>query len=375
MTTVAPRALLGATLRSHRGRILAAAAFLGGHQVCEALVPVAIGVTLDVGFAGETAWPLVACLAGMLALFLVLNQCWRWYARLGEGAAFDEAHRRRVGGLRGLLARRDADPPGGSGELVTILTGDADSHARWSTWIPGLAGAVAALAVCGVVLFSTDAVIAAVLLGTAVVVSAALLALSPLLAARFERQQAALGRTLDLGADLTAGLDTLRGLRAVGAAIARFRTRSDAARDAAVKAGYSASLQTGLTVLGSSVVVLVAIALAGARWLAGEMSVGELVALVGIAQFITEPLTALGHYVKFSSISWASTRRLATLPDAAADEPAPAGPAARTVQDDGNPLVVRPGELVAVVAETVPPLALPGATTRLDEPRTAYLFR
>lgn len=368
MTDVDSRAVRGrvaAVVRARRGRLIAACALLAGHQTCEALVPVAIGLALDHAVATGSWTGLVLSIAGFVVLFVVLNLCFRWFARTAEGAAIDEAHALRVRGIRHVLGL----PRLGTarGDVVSIVTGDVDAHSRWLVWLPGLCGAVAALTVCSAVLLGTDVRMGSVLLVAAVLVSAALLALAPVIARRAEMQQETLARTLRLGADLTAGAETVQGLRAADAADARFVATSRTARDAAVRAGRAAAVQGGLTTVGSAAVVLVALAYAGNLWTTGEIGVGTLVAVVGVAQFITEPLTALGRYVQACTVSWASSRRLTRL---LGGSPQP--------EDDGAVarLEVQPGEVVGVVGHGPLPgeVRLAGGGRVHVEPEQPYLF-
>lgn len=352
--------------------MIGAALLLAGHQTCEALIPAAIGIALDAGFGGEGALPLLVCLAGLLALFAVLTLCWRWFARIGEGAALDEMHRHRVRASRRLVEPVDEGRGADSAEAISVLTGDADAHGRWIVVVPAMAGSLAAIAVSSAILIVTDPVVAAVLIASAVVVSLGILIVSPRLARRVERQQQTLAETLAMGADLTAGLATIRGLGRVRAAIDRFGRRSDAARDSAIAAGDTAAVQSGLTALGSTAVVVVALGFGGQRWLEGDLTIGGLVTVIGLAQFITEPLTSLGRQAQFAAIAWASTGRFASLDGAAATS----GPAPEAADDDADAVTVEPGEVLAIAAPAGNPPHLRFRTERvLREPASPYFFR
>ncbi|WP_145984192.1 MULTISPECIES: ABC transporter ATP-binding protein [unclassified Pseudonocardia] len=300
-----------------------------GHQTCEALVPVAIGVAIDQAVATGEATALLVCVAGLVLLFATLNVCYRWFARLARTAVVDESHALRIE-MAGRLLR-----PGGlmsarhRGELLTIASSDADQVSRAVVWIAGLAGAVAAMAVSCVVLLGIDVRIGLLLIATAVVTTVALNTLSPLLARRVEGQQESLAAASALATDLVTGLRVVHGLRAEETAVQRYRVVSRAAEAAGIRSGTAKSVQLGATVLGGTVVLVVSMLSAGLLAVQGAIGIGAFVAAVGAAQFIAEPLSAAGMYLQFGAAALASSGRVAGVLDgtvaprtaAAPDEP------------------------------------------------------
>lgn len=355
-----------------------------GHQSCEALVPVAVGIAIDAAVVSGSVPRLVASLAGLTLLFTLLFTCYRWFSRLGDGAVIDESH-----ALRAELATRVLAPGAARrrqhGELLTIASSDADQAARSIIWFAGLFGAGAALAVSCAVLLSIDLLLGAVLIGTAVVATFALNALSPLISRRITDQQQTLAGASALATDLVAGLRVLHGLGAQEPAAARYRTASRAAEEAGVRAGSAKALQQGATVLAATAVLAVSVGFAGLLALDGTITVGAFVSAVGVAQFIAEPLTGVGFYLQVGAAAKASARRVRsalgealedTLADALADPARAAGKPAGAVQ----PVDVAAGELVGIVAgpddveRVTGALRLPAGATVHVEPHHPDLF-
>ncbi|GAA2231323.1 ABC transporter ATP-binding protein [Promicromonospora sukumoe] len=347
-----------------------------GHQSCEALVPVAVGIAIDAAVVSGSVPRLLLSLAGLTLLFTLLFTCYRWFSRLGDGAVIDESH-----ALRAELATRVLTPGAARrrqhGELLTIASSDADQAARSIIWFAGLFGAGAALAVSCAVLLSIDLLLGAVLIGTAVVVTLGLNALSPLISRRITDQQQTLAGASALATDLVAGLRVLHGLGAQEPAAARYRTASRAAEEAGVRAGSAKALQQGATVLAATVVLAVSVGFAGLLALDGTITVGAFVSAVGVAQFIAEPLTGVGFYLQVGAAAKASARRVrSALGDAlAGPQPAEEKPAATV-----HPLDVSAGEFVGIVAgpddveRVTSALRLPAGATVHVEPHHPDLF-
>ncbi|GAA2178003.1 ABC transporter ATP-binding protein [Leucobacter tardus] len=348
-------------------------------------MPVAIGLAIDTAVTRSSPSLLLFCLAGFILLFTVLIMCYRWFARFGEGAVIDESH-----ALRTELAARVMGPGGlrrRHGELLTIASSDADQSARSIIWLSGLCGAGAALAVSCGVLLSIDLLLGAVLIGTALVVTVALNLLSPLISHRVADQQRTLAEASALATDLVTGLRVLHGLGSQENATERYRAASRSVETAGIRAGTAKSVQLGASVLAGTIVLVVSVAFAGLLALDGSISVGAFVAAVGAAQFISEPLTAIGFYLQIGAAAKTSAARvdavLSEPPDAAA---ADAVGSTKTATDSDtalpfrHPIDVPAGAFIGVVADPVEveriPSALvlpPGARMHV-EPHHADLF-
>lgn len=342
-------------LNRQRPRVIGAAVCLIGHQSCEALVPVAIGLAIDTAVVSGRPSLLVLCLAGLAVLFTVLTLCYRWFARQAYGAAIDEGH-----ALRSELATRVLAPGSARrkhGELLTIASSDADQAARSIIWLSGLVGVSAALVVSCGVLLSIDGRLGVVLISTAVLSTLALNALSPLISRRVADQQATLAAASALATDLITGLRVVHGLGAQQNANDRYRQVSRAAEAAGIRAGTANSLQRGASVLVATIVLAVSVTFAGLLALDGTISVGAFIAAVGTAQFISEPLTEIGVLLQIGAAAKTSAGRVqSVLTDPKPDE----GAAPDTQPDAGRALDqapeparidVTPGEFLGIVAE------------------------
>ncbi|SDK48346.1 putative ABC transport system ATP-binding protein [Nocardioides sp. YR527] len=358
-------------LRRQRPRVVGSALCLVGHQSCEALVPVAIGLAIDAAVVSGSVPLLTLSLAGIALLFTVLTMCYRWFARLAQGAVIDESH-----ALRAELARKVLTPGASRrkhGELLVIASSDADQSADSIIWVSGLVGASAALAVSCGVLLSIDLRLGAILIATAVVVTLALNALSPLISRRVGDQQESLAGASALATDLMAGLRVLHGLGAQDNATARYRTVSHAAEVAGIRAGMAKSLQQGASVLAGTIVLAVSVGVAGLLALDGAITVGAFVAAVGAAQFIAEPLTAIGLYLQVGASAKASAGRMGAV---LAESPAPA---VEQPSEDSR-IDLKPGEFVGIVAEpgdldrVAAALRSPDGARMHVEPHRADLF-
>ncbi|WP_433799506.1 ABC transporter transmembrane domain-containing protein [Actinomycetospora sp. CA-084318] len=307
----AVRPVLRDALRARRGPIAAATVLFCGHQAGEALVPVLVGVVIDRAVATGDPAALLFWLALLGLDFLVLSFCYRWGARRSWYAdvTTDQALRLRV-------ADRVLDPRGGAetgrlpGELTSVAVNDAKRVGVVAFALPLATAALAAMAVAATVLLTSSLVLGVlVLLGTP-----ALLAAVHYLGRPLERrsgpEQEAAARASGVAADLVEGFRVLGGLRAQPAAVTRYVGASRAALAATLGATRAQALYQG-AVLAMNGLFLALVALVGGRLAAsGVISVGELVAAVGLAQFLVTPLQILGWVNGRLAQGRASSRRI-----------------------------------------------------------------
>ncbi|CAM3135937.1 ABC transporter ATP-binding protein [Skermania piniformis] len=333
----------------------------GLHQVCEVLVPVVIGVVIDQAVDTGDAAALAFWIAVLAALFVVLSMMWRYgarwltYAEAGEGCTL------RVELASTILRPRGLRTDLRTGELLTIASSDADNASYLLDYIPRIVAAVTATVVSAIVLLVIDVPLGlGVLIGTPVV--AYLLQLgAPLIARRVQGRQEAAGRAASVATDLVSGLRPLRGLGAHDVAARRYRVVSQESLAATLSA---ARTQSGFTAASTTLSNLLAAAIAiAAGWLAldGRISIGQFVTVIGLAQFLIEPLTQLTVVAGWVAEARASADRVAAvfnapfvLPAAGSAPGAPphgvdiVGLEHRSLA--GLDLAVAPGELVGIVA-------------------------
>ncbi|MDF9714972.1 MULTISPECIES: ABC transporter ATP-binding protein [unclassified Nocardioides] len=354
-------ALLRRTLRRHRGRLGAAFALISTWQVCEALVPVAIGLTIDRAVATGDLRNLAIAAVGLCVLFAVLSFSYRFGSQVAWRAMQTETHRIRTEVADHVLAPAGARTGALPGEVLSLATADADVATAVVRQVAQSCAALCGLLVAVVLLLAIDPLLGlVVLVGTPLV-----LLLSQSLAPRLTRRTAVaqerIARASGLATDVVTGLRPLKGIGGEAVALARYRAASGEAARAGVATARSEGLLYGATAGAAMLFLAVVALLAGLRAVDGHLSVGELVAVVGLAQFLAEPLQMCAATIAALAASRASADRLVTFlatPELElhGERPAGAGTAVRLDDVHAGPLTgltleVAPGELVALVVD------------------------
>ncbi|MFJ6074066.1 ABC transporter ATP-binding protein [Streptomyces sp. NPDC093065] len=314
-----PRALFASSLRRHSGRLAAGWLLLALHQAAEAAVPIAIGLIIDRAVATGDRTALAWSVAGLAVLFTVLALAWRNGARHGVTSLEREAHLLRVDVARAALDPRGRRTGLRTGELLAVASSDAQKTALIIRAVSIGFGAVSAIVVSSVALLVTD-----VPLGLGVLVGVTLsVLLNGWVGPRLTRHSAALqkatGRVTAMAADLLGGLRTLRGIGAQSTASDRYRVAGESALRAGLRAATTTGLYQGVTVAGSGLFLAAVAGFAGWSALTGRLTVGQLVTVVGLAQFIAEPLRTLGFCGQIAAGARASARRVAGAVDAGSE--------------------------------------------------------
>jgi putative ABC transport system ATP-binding protein len=357
------REVLRRSIAGQRRSVTLASLLTACHQGGEALVPVVIGVVIDQAVAGGSIPTLLAWLAVLGVLFAVLSTSYRLGARFGERAAERAAHELRLD-----LGRRVLHPGGGAeagnlaGELVSIGTSDAKRVGQLNGVLPfGVAG-LAGLLVSAVVLLTMSIPLGLlVLLGTPPMLYLAHLVGKPL-ERRSEAEQERSAFASGIATDLVAGLRVLKGVGAERAAVDRYRRTSQDSLKATLRAARAQAWHNGALLALTGIFIALVALVGGNLAAAGDISVGDLVAAVGLAQYLITP---------FSIFSWvngelaqgrASAGRIADVLDA----PPAVGDGGATLPEPsvghvrlsalgrgalrGVDFEARPGELLGVVA-------------------------
>ncbi|MBB2912760.1 putative ABC transport system ATP-binding protein [Streptosporangium becharense] len=351
------RAITGQWRHTAGGSVLAA-----GHQACEALVPVMVGLVIDRAIATGDAGEVARWIAALAVVFAVLSLSYRFSFRLAERASELAAHdlRTELAG-RVLRARGGAETGRLPGELVAVATQDAKRVGAVNVAVASAISALAGLLAGGVALLRVSVPLGLlVLLGTP-----PLLLLAHLLGRPLERrsgdEQERAAHASGVAADLIAGLRVLKGIGAEAAAVGRYRRTSRDSLAATLRAARAQAWHDGGMLILTGVFIAV-VALVGGRLAAqGEISVGQLVAAVGLAQFLLSPLSILSWANGELAQGRASAARVASV---LAAPPAVTGGDGTLPQDvrgrirlrevthdalRGLSLDVAPGELVGVV--------------------------
>ncbi|SFQ59109.1 putative ABC transport system ATP-binding protein [Amycolatopsis arida] len=356
------RSVLRRAVLGQRRLVLAATALAATHQAGEALVPVVIGVVVDQAVATGSVPALLRWLAVLAALFLALSTGYRFAARTAERAAEQAGHELRV-----ALTERVLDPRGGAergrlpGALVSIATGDAKRVGTVNGVLPFGVAAVAGLLVAAVALLRMSVPLGLlVLLGTP-----PLLWLAHLVGRPLERrsgvEQERAAQASGIAADLVAGLRVLKGIGAEPAAVARYRRTSRASLAATLRAARARAWHDGAVLALTGIFIAIVALVGGWLAMAGAISVGQLVAAVGLAQFLLTPFQIFSWVNGQLAQGRASADRIASVlaapyatgSGAPVPEPVSGGLRLRGVGHGALRDVtfeVEPGELVGVVA-------------------------
>ncbi|MEU8146998.1 ABC transporter ATP-binding protein [Nonomuraea sp. NPDC048901] len=301
----------------NRRRLGLGTALISLHQVCESLVPIFIGVIVDRAIGPGDGGALVLWVAALAVLFVVLTTVYRFGARQLMLAIAVEAHTLRVEVAEKIMHPRGIRTDRRAGDLLTVSTTDTDNTSYLLDYVPRVAGAVTATVVSAVALLVIDWRLGlAVLVGTPVVLLA-LQAGTPLITKRVTEQQERAAEATSLATDLVSGLRPLRGLGAEAAAAQRYREVSGRSLRAVVRAARTQGVYVAAsTTCGALLACGIAI-LAGWFALTGRISAGELITVIGLAQFLMEPIGLLAIVPSWVAEARASAERVAVILNAA----------------------------------------------------------
>ncbi|MGF0227218.1 ABC transporter transmembrane domain-containing protein [Dietzia natronolimnaea] len=329
-------------------------------QVSEALVPIAIGVIVDRAIIPLDRWAMLWSVLGLIALFTVLSLSYRFGARLSNRALQDEAHDLRVEATRVPLTRRRAMDDASSGDVLSVCSADADVAALVFRQIALGGSALIGIVGISVYLLWTDLLVGLIVL-IGVPLSLVLVALpSRVISRHSTAQQTAIGMASSRATDIMTGLRVLKAGGGERWAAEQYRDASRAAADAGIVTAERTGRVQGIGSLGMAVVLALVLLAAGYRVLSGEMAIGTLVSVVGVAVFFEEPVRLITAMVGIFARSHGAAQRLVDLQASApVDEFGSEVPAGSHLQVSGLELPdgreldleVTSGELVALVAE------------------------
>lgn len=297
-------------LRRHRRKLAGSYALISTWLLCEALVPIVIGVIIDRAVATSQIHELAIWGGVLIALFAVLSTAYRFGARLGVNAMQHEMHELRVEVSEHVLGPEGARTGLLPGETLSIATSDADTIGGFIWHVGYTLAALIGVLVSAAFLLRIDLTIGIVVLIGVPSVLALIQVLTPLIARHTSDQQAGIATATGIATDLVKGLRPLKGVGAEDVATARYRRHSATARDASIRTASSVGALYGLTATLSGLFLAVVAYLAGTRALDGAITIGELIAIVGLTQFLAEPIAGLGQTSARVASSYASARRM-----------------------------------------------------------------
>ncbi|ALG28754.1 ABC transporter transmembrane domain-containing protein [Glutamicibacter halophytocola] len=306
--------LLRSLLIAERTRIIAAVALLSCWTAGEALVPALIGATIDHAIAGGALIHLILWLIALGLCFAMLSFGYRFGARLGNSGMNRQVYLLRTRIAEHVLSPgyrpRTARMPG---EIATITSVDTDVCASVIRQASLGFSALGGLLVCAVYLIWANLWVGLSVLIITPLGMAALRWLTPRLSKASDNLQSDIAASGAAAADLMAGVQVLRGIGGHDQAAARYRDASQRAATAGIVSASASGRIDAAQVLVSGTVLLAAAGLGSWQVAAGSMSIGALLGVMGVAQFLSTPLGTLVSTVEARTRSLAAAERVAAL--------------------------------------------------------------
>lgn len=258
-----------------------------------------------------------------------------------------------------------------TGEVLSVAASDSDELGAMTEILGRATAQMLAFGVVAGIVLSTSPK-----LGVLVLVAAPILAgvAAPFLKPLHRRQALERARNSELtslATDIVAGLRILRGIGGERTFGDNYARQSRRAADAGVSAGIWQALIEAIGVLFSGVFLVLLLWVGAHEVLAGQLSVGNLVAFLGYALFMVTPIQTFFELAQKVTRALVSARKAnavwgQTLPWTEPKNPL-ALDAAQQLTDDVSGLTIRPGELTIVVS------AVPDETAALADRLGRYL--
>lgn len=289
------------------------------YHVAEAMIAVLLGWLAHSLIASENVWHLVGGIAALGATLATVSVSWQTGFRILQATSARNVCELRAGITSQVVSHGghsdDADSLPRQ-ELPTVVGEDVVQAVDIIEVVPvGISALVGAI-FCTIVLALIDLPLGVVVLVLSAVVLIVLHRLSQIIERRAERQQTLLARVTARMTDILQGLPVISGVAGAHPAYRGYARKSeeacaDARKLAWVSGGYEA------VAMGSNVLLLSAVGLyAGYRTISGDVTLGELVTVVALSQFIAEPMRQCSRMPRFIGLARASVRRLQRVAEA-----------------------------------------------------------
>ncbi|MCG8926410.1 ABC transporter ATP-binding protein [Lentzea sp. CC55] len=376
------REILRIALRRNRGAMTAGTLLMGSYQAAETAVPILLGVIVEYALRGGRLSSLGLALLALGLVMATVSYSWRFGMRILQKANTTEAHRWRVAVAdRGLQpVAREIDLK--SGEVLTVATEDADQTADIIEVVPLLISSLVSVVITGVVLSVISVPLGVLVFAGTVGILGVLGVLSRRIGAKTQVQQAKVARAGAKVSDLIAGLRPLHGFGGSYAAFQAYREVSTEAKEQSIVVARVNGVYAGLSLALNSVLAAAVTLWAGLLTFRGDITVGQLVMVVGLAQFLIEPLKLFSEMPKYVMIARASAERMALVLAAPArmtpgvEEPDPDSGLELSSVTHGTlrdlTFSVEPGEFVAIAAYQPQAAAELVSVLSADVPPSSY---
>lgn len=308
-----PLVTLRQLLASNKRLIAVCTGLLSIYQIAEALIAVLLGWLAHSLIANDSVWNLLVGIAALGMALATVSLSWQIGFRTLQSASARTAYELR----EKLVARVVSDSGHGQNkdelprqELPTVMGEDVVQAVDIIEIVPVGISALLGTIFCTIVLAMIDLPLGAVVLVLSATVLMVLQGMSRVIERRAEQQQGLLARATGCMTDILQGLPVIAGVAGAhpaynGYTLRSERAHSNARRLAWISGGYEA------VAVGSNALLLSAVGLyAGYRAVYGEVTVGELVTVVALSQFIAEPMRQCSRMPRYIGLARASVRRL-----------------------------------------------------------------
>ncbi len=298
--------------RSRRGTALSAG-MTCVHQVCEAATPVIVGLAVDRAVVEGDLGAALAWIGLLTAVYVLLSAAGNGALPVGERAATRAEHDVRLAIVARVLDPRGTARHRASGEVLSVAGTDAAAVGSVVNAVSGATSALAAFAAATVALMVISVPLGLVALGCVIVVVVVVPWLGRPLEERIGAQQAAAADVSALAVDLIGGLRILAGIGARPAAAVRFRAMSREAMGTRIRAAGAEGLFVGVTGTVAGLLLVVVAAVGAHLAVDGDITIGGLIASVGLATFLVGPVSRLAYTGAEVAGIRASARRVAAV--------------------------------------------------------------
>jgi putative ABC transport system ATP-binding protein len=376
------REILRIALRRNVGAMASGTLLMGSYQAAETAVPILLGVIVEYALRGGQLRSLSIALLALGLVMATVSYSWRFGMRILQKANTTEAHRWRVAVADHGLRPVPRDTGLKSGEVLTIATEDADQTADIIEVVPLLISSLVSVAITGVVLAVISVPLGVLVFAGTAAILTVLSVLSRRIGASTQVQQAKVARAGAKVSDLIAGLRPLHGFGGSYAAFQAYRRVSTEAKQQSIVVARVNGVYAGTALALNSLLAAAVTLWAGVLTFQGQISVGQLVMAVGLAQFLIEPLKMFAEMPKYVMIARASAERMALVLAApprltpGVEVPGPEGGLEVEGLTHGTlrdlTFSVQPGEFVAIAAYQPQAAAELAAVLSVDVPPSEY---
>ncbi|WP_408607602.1 ABC transporter transmembrane domain-containing protein [Corynebacterium suranareeae] len=289
---------------SQRPWSFVASAGMAASFICNGLTPVLVGKAVDEAIATsdiQRLWFWVAMLAILFLTAMAVNWIARYMLVRSQQLVSHD--------LRMMVTDRIQDPRGFAGKertaggLLSIASSDTQRVGDIVMMTVFPVAELASIIYGAVVMYSINPWLSlAVLIGGPLLVVVAIQVSRPLQKRSGARQQA-VAQAAATATDVVQGLRILKGLGAIVTVRRRYEAISGEAYRKTVYADAAEARLNGVTDAAGAIFVSALGIGAGFLALHGQMSIGDLITVVGLTQFLIMPMTMLGRNV---ASRWAS---------------------------------------------------------------------